>query len=38
MVAVPPAPGDPALFEALSSAPISLAWPADLIGTLIART
>jgi hypothetical protein len=35
---VPPTPGDPALFEALSSAPISLAWPADLIGTLIARS
>jgi hypothetical protein len=38
MVAVPPPPGDPALIEALSSAPWSLAWPADLIGTLIARS
>jgi hypothetical protein len=38
MVAVPPAPGDPAFIEALSSAPLSLAWPADLIGTLIARS
>jgi hypothetical protein len=38
MVAVPPMPGDPAYIEALSSAPLSLAWPADLIGTLIART
>jgi hypothetical protein len=26
---------DPSLTEALSSAPVSLAWPADLIGTLI---
>jgi hypothetical protein len=38
MVAVPPTPGDPAFIEALSSAPLSLAWPADLIGTLIARS
>jgi hypothetical protein len=38
MVAVPPAPGDPAFVEALASAPLSLAWPADLIGTLIARS
>jgi hypothetical protein len=38
MVAVPPAPGDPAVIEALASAPWSLAWPADLIGTLIARS
>jgi hypothetical protein len=38
MVAVPPAPGDPAFIEALASAPLSLAWPADLIGTLIARS
>ncbi len=38
MVAVPPTPGDPALIEALTSAPLSLAWPADLIGTLIARS
>jgi hypothetical protein len=38
MVAVAPAPGDPALIEALASAPLSLAWPADLIGTLIARS
>jgi hypothetical protein len=27
---------DPSLNEALSSAPISLVWPADLIGTLMA--
>ena len=26
---------DPSLAEALSAAPISLVWPADLIGTLI---
>lgn len=34
MVNVPPRDGGPA-FEALISAPLSLAWPADLIGTLI---
>jgi hypothetical protein len=28
---------DPLLSEALMSAPVSLVWPADLIGTLIAR-
>jgi hypothetical protein len=38
MVAVPPSPGDPGFVEALTSAPLSLAWPADLIGTLIARS
>jgi hypothetical protein len=38
MVAVPPAPGDPAVIEALANAPWSLAWPADLIGTLIGRS
>ena len=38
MVAVAPAPGDPAYLEALASAPWSLAWPADLIGTLIPRS
>jgi hypothetical protein len=38
MVAFSPAPGDPAFIEALASAPLSLAWPADLIGTLIARS
>jgi hypothetical protein len=38
MVAVAPPPGDPAFIEALASAPLSLAWPADLIGTLIARS
>ena len=37
MVAVQPAPGDPAYLEALASAPWSLAWPADLIGALIPR-
>ena len=30
-----PAGIDPSLDEALTSAPISLVWPADLIGTLI---
>ena len=29
---------DPSLGEALSSAPTSLAWPADLIGTLMTLT
>ena len=38
MVAFSPAPGDPPLIAALASAPLSLAWPADLIGTLIARS
>jgi hypothetical protein len=28
---------DPLLSEALTSAPVSLVWPADLIGTLITR-
>jgi hypothetical protein len=37
MVAFSPAPGDPPLIAALASAPWCLAWPADLIGTLIAR-
>jgi hypothetical protein len=37
MVAFSPAPGDPPLIAALTSAPWCLAWPADLIGTLIAR-
>ena len=37
MVAFSPAPGDPRLIAALASAPWCLAWPADLIGTLIAR-
>jgi hypothetical protein len=32
-----PAGIDPSLGEALNSAPTSLAWPADLIGTLMAR-
>jgi hypothetical protein len=31
-----PAGVDPSLSEALSSAPFSLVWPADLIGTLMA--
>ena len=30
--------GDPSFDAALASAPVSLVWPADLIGTLIART
>ena len=30
-----PAGIDPSLGEALSSAPVSLVWPADLIGTLM---
>lgn len=34
MVNVPPRAGGPA-FEALTSAPASLTWPAELIGTLI---
>jgi hypothetical protein len=37
MVAFSPAPGDPPLIAALATAPWCLAWPADLIGTLIAR-
>ena len=37
MVAFSHAPGDPPLISALASAPWCLAWPADLIGTLIAR-
>ena len=31
-----PAGTDPTLGEALISAPVSLVWPADLIGTLVA--
>jgi hypothetical protein len=38
MVAVAPTAGDPAYIVALDGAPWSLAWPADLIGTLIARS
>ena len=30
-----PAGSDASLVEALASAPVSLAWPADLVGTLI---
>ena len=30
-----PPGADPSLHEVLSSAPVSLVWPADLIGTLI---
>ena len=30
-----PAGRDPSFDEALASAPVSLAWPADLVGTLI---
>jgi hypothetical protein len=30
-----PAGGDPSLTEALTVAPVSLVWPADLIGTLM---
>jgi hypothetical protein len=30
-----PRGSDPSLTEALASAPVSLVWPADLIGTLI---
>ena len=33
-----PSGADPSLGEALSSAPLSLVWPADLIGTLINLT
>jgi hypothetical protein len=33
-----PAGTDPSFGEALASAPVSLAWPADLIGTLIAAS
>ncbi len=33
-----PAGMDPSLDEALISAPVSLVWPADLIGTLMALT
>jgi hypothetical protein len=33
-----PAGMDPSLGEALTSAPVSLVWPADLIGTLIDMT
>jgi hypothetical protein len=32
------AQGDPSFGRALISAPVSLAWPADLIGTLISLT
>lgn len=32
------AQGDPSFGQALFSAPISLVWPADLIGTLISLT
>lgn len=32
------AQGDPSLGQALISAPVSLVWPADLIGTLISLT
>jgi hypothetical protein len=32
-----PPGSDPSLTEALASAPVSLVWPADLIGTLIER-
>lgn len=32
------AQGDPSFGRALSSAPVSLVWPADLIGTLISLT
>jgi len=38
MVAVAPTAGDPAYVVALDGAPWSLAWPADLIGALIARS
>jgi hypothetical protein len=32
------AQGDPSFSQALISAPVSLVWPADLIGTLISLT
>ncbi|MGH7047731.1 MAG: hypothetical protein ACREE2_15225 [Stellaceae bacterium] len=32
------AQGDPSFAAALTSAPVSFAWPADLIGTLIAMS
>jgi hypothetical protein len=32
------AQGDPSFGQALVSAPVSLVWPADLIGTLISMT